>query len=215
MIKRFICLIFAFSTILSISVSALKPTDDFYILGKDNKKICNVLNITEKELKDLCDENFITYLAVNKNNTKQIKLTETKTSFSKKIGNLTHLSDDTALTLTEETLIPEGIKGQIVNKNGQKFVKTEAETNDSGGNFIVTNYITVSDKKLLTLSFYTKSSLDTDYIEEIFETFNEDGFYNETKTKSPIMYVIWIAVILLSLGAAFIIYTIIKDIKNP
>ena len=215
MLKRFICFIFAFCTVLSISVSALKPTDDFYILGKDNKKICSVLKITEKELKKLCDENFITYFAVNKNNTKQIKLTETKTSFSKKIGNLTHLSDDTALALTEEALIPEGVKGQIVNKDGQKFVKTEAETNDSGGKFIVTNYITVSNKTLYTLSFYTKSSLDTDYVEKVFETFNEEGFYSEKDNKSPIMYVIWIAVILLSVSAAFVIFTIIKDIKNP
>lgn len=215
MLKRFICFIFAFCTVLSISISALKPTNDFYILGKDNKKICSVLKMSEKELEKLCDENFITYLAVNKNNTKQIKLTETKTSFSKKIGNLSHLSDDTALTLTAEALIPEGVSGQIVNKDGQKFVKTEAETNDSGGKFIVTNYITVSNKKLYTLSFYTKSTLDTDYVEKVFETFNEEGFYNEKDNKSAIMYVLWIAVILLGIGCSFIIYTIIRDIKNP
>lgn len=215
MLKRLVCFIFAFCTILNISVFALETSNEFLVLGEDTEKICNVLNLTKKELDNICKENYITYFAINKNNTKQIKLTEKETEFSKKIGNLTHLSDDTALTLTEEALIPEGVSGQVVNKNGQKFVKTEVETNDSGGKFIITTYITVSDKKLYTLNFYTKSSLDTSYIEEIFESFNEKGFYNETEPKTAIIYVIWIAVILLIIGAAFIIYTIIKDIKNP
>ena len=215
MLKRLICFIFTFCTILNISVFALNTSNEFLVLGEDTKKICDVLKLTEKELSNICKENYITYFAINKNNTKQIKLTEKETEFSKKIGNLTHLSDDTALILTEEALIPEGVSGQVVNKNGQKFVKTEVETNDSGGKFIITNFITVSDKKLYTLSFYTNSSLDTSYIEDIFETFNEDGFYNEKEASSPIIYVIWIGIILLIISAAFIIYTIIKDIKNP
>lgn len=215
MLKRLICFIFTFCTILNISVFALNTSNEFLVLGEDTEKICDVLKLTEKELSNICKENYITYFAINKNNTKQIKLTEKETEFSKKIGNLTHLSDDTALILTEEALIPEGVSGQVVNKNGQKFVKTEVETNDSGGKFIITNFITVSDKKLYTLSFYTNSSLDTSYIEDIFETFNEDGFYNEKEASSPIIYVIWIGIILLIISAAFIIYTIIKDIKNP
>ena len=215
MLKRLICFIFAFCTILNISVFALNTSNEFLVLGEDTEKICDVLKLTEKELSNICKENYITYFAINKNNTKQIKLTEKETEFSKKIGNLTHLSDDTALILTEEALIPEGVSGQVVNKNGQKFVKTEVETNDSGGKFIITNFITVSDKKLYTLSFYTNSSLDTSYIEDIFETFNEDGFYNEKEASSPIIYVIWIGIILLIISAAFIIYTIVKDIKNP
>ncbi len=215
MLKRLICFIFAFCTILNISVFALNTSNEFLVLGEDTEKICDVLKLTEKELSNICKENYITYFAINKNNTKQIKLTEKETEFSKKIGNLTHLSDDTALILTEEALIPEGVSGQVVNKNGQKFVKTEVETTDSGGKFIITNFITVSNKKLYTLSFYTKSSLDTSYIEDIFETFNEDGFYNEKEPSSPIIYVIWIGIILLIISAAFIIYTIIKDIKNP
>ena len=215
MLKRLICFIFTFCTILNISVFALNTSNEFLVLGEDTKKICDVLKLTEKELSNICKENYITYFAINKNNTKQIKLTEKETEFSKKIGNLTHLSDDTALILTEEALIPEGVSGQVVNKNGQKFVKTEVETNDSGGKFIITNFITVSDKKLYTLSFYTNSSLDTSYIEDIFETFNEDSFYNEKEASSPIIYVIWIGIILLIISAAFIIYTIIKDIKNP
>ena len=215
MLKRLICFIFAFCTILNISDFALNTSNEFLVLGEDTEKICDVLKLTEKELSNICKENYITYFAINKNNTKQIKLTEKETEFSKKIGNLTHLSDDTALILTEEALIPEGVSGQVVNKNGQKFVKTEVETNDSGGKFIITNFITVSDKKLYTLSFYTNSSLDTSYIEDIFETFNEDGFYNEKEASSPIIYVIWIGIILLIISAAFIIYTIVKDIKNP
>lgn len=217
MFKKFICVIFSVILLLQLPALALKTDSEFSVYGEDSEDVANILDISVSELESYCEENSITYLAVNNENTKQIRLTKTETDFSNKVGNLSHLGDDTILTLAQESLIPDGVMGQVVTKGEQKFIKIEAQTSDSGGEFILTEYITAADKKLYTLSFYTAVGEDTDYIDDVFLTFSEDGFYTETESesRSPYEYVIFAAIILLAVAVVFIIITIIKDIKKP
>ncbi len=216
MIKKVLCTALLWLMLLPLSVSALDiATPEFYLFGDNPKAVSEILGLTEAELTSYCTENCITYLAVNKDNTKQIRLSIKETSFSKTVGDLSNISDQTALTLASESLLPDSVLGEIATLNGQKFIKTEAKTSDSGGEFILTEYITVAEKKLYTYSFYTDINTDSSYIETEFSNFTEQYFKSEIKPLSPVYkYLILAAIILLALAIAAITFTIIKDIKK-
>ena len=74
--------------------------------------------------------------------------------------------------------------------------------------------MTVADKKDYVLSFYTALGTDTDYTIEVFESFSSDGFYKEENGKSKFSFVIIAAIVLLALGSAYIIFTLVRDIKK-
>ena len=104
--------------------------------------------------------------------------------------------------------------GELIDKDGQSFIKTTQTLSDSGGEYSVINYVTVADKKDCVLSFYTASGTSTAYTEEVFNTFSSDGFYKEKSEKSKFSFVIIAAIVLLALGSAYIIFTLVRDIKN-
>ena len=100
MFKRiiiFFCAVFLFS----FSVFA-ESQDNFYVHGEANTYVSEILGMTENQLKDYVKDNNITYLAVNKDNTKQVRKTEISDAFSKKTGSFLALKDNEILELAEE-----------------------------------------------------------------------------------------------------------------
>ena len=210
--KRIIALLAAFLLLFSVTVSAeskisLKPDGEFIT---ETEKIAEIIGMEKDGLLDFCIENNIIYIAVNKDNSKQIRVTVKETDFSKSIVNINGLSEDKINGLLPDIIGIEGVKGKVLNKNGQKFIKTEILSKDSGGDFLITEYITVADKKVYILNFYTNKNADTDYIEKTFESFESPYFVNETN--SSITYVI-IAIAIFSVASVIIVITIIKDLK--
>ena len=95
-IKRLSALAFAVLT-LSLTLSAAEITEnpgkEFLVYGdkQSNEKIAEILEETADSLDNYCYNNGIIYLALNEQNTKQIRLYENSTAFSK-VGELTSLS---------------------------------------------------------------------------------------------------------------------------
>ncbi len=204
MIKKiiiFVCAVF----LLSFNVSA-KSQETFYVHGSANNYVSEILGITEAELKDYVKDNNITYLAVNKNNTKQIRKTEISDAFSKKIGNFFALDDNEILELTEELTGFKDVNGTVFEKGNKKFLKIELKTTDSGGEYILTQYITVANSKKEILSFYTAANTTTDYIEDVFSSqFKVSGKVTVLKVISII------GIVLFSILAVVVTGAIIKD----
>lgn len=189
-----------------MNVFALQLDNEFYVYGQDNKELSKTIDMTESELKEYCKNNNITFLAVNKTNTKQIKRTEIEDAFSKKIGDFFALKDNEIIELAEELTGFSGVKGTVFEKGNKKFLKVELKSADSGGEYFLTQYITVSDSKKEILSFYTAKKENTDYVEEVFSS------QFKTSKSSTALKVISVIGMVLFGGLALVVFVaIIKD----
>ncbi len=165
-LKKFVCVLTVLILIFGFSVSA---DEEFFVYGTDNLKICEILKMSEQELQEYCKNNNIIYFAVNKDNTKQIRKSAEKLNLSGNFVNLSALKDNEILELTGSLSRFDGANGKVVKINGQKYLKTELKTSDSGGEYIITEFSTVSDSIKQITTFYTAENTDRDYIDLYFE----------------------------------------------
>lgn len=207
MIKKLLLSLAAFTVLLSLAVWALEIGDGFYLYGRDNDEISKVLDMSDDEIKAYCEQNSITLLAVNSDNTKQIRETERVTEFSKTVGNLAVLSDSEIKNLTADLCGFDNTAGKVIKKDSYKYLKVELKTTDSGGEYILTQYITVKEGKNITLSFYTSSELSTDYCDEIFNS--------QFKNTGTLKVVITILLAFLFGVAALLSVMIVRDLNAP
>lgn len=220
MIKRIIAVVLVVCSLICFEVSAadklsLKPYGDFYIYGEDNSQIAKLLELDESGLYDYCDKNNIEFLGINADKSKQIIITATENEFSSNVVNISFLSDEKIRELTPSILGMANVRGEIVQKDAQKFIKTELKSSDSGGEYLLTQYITVADGELLTLSFFTDISSDIEYIEKSFENYQSSMFLKEKdEGNDSKRYIIIAALAVFSVATVFIALTVIKDIKK-
>ncbi len=187
-IKKIICIVVVLLIGCSFSVLA---EDDFLVYGKDDiDRFCEVLNMDAGAIKDYCDENNITYFAINKDNTKQIKRTELVDAFSQKAVDLSVLDDNEILKLAGDISGFPDAKGEVINHQNLKFLKLRLESKDSGGNYTLTEYITVKDAKKVMLTFYTAKNESEEYIDKVFsEQFQKETNYTPFLTVGIIIFI--------------------------
>ena len=205
-------LICALTIILcAFNLSGITPDDSFILYSNSPDKVCEILKVDKSELKKTVENSNILYLAVDQNNTKQIQLTYKETDFSHSISNLNNISDASINSLLPEITGMENIKGEFVYKDGQKFVKINLRSKNGENEYILTQFLTVTDKKLYTLSFYTATNVDTDYIETTFLLSNEKLKINPNKNYSIIKTAIICATVIFSIAFLILLYTILRD----
>ena len=185
--------------------------DEFTVYGEDSGKAAEILGMSETELDGYVSQNNIVYLAVNEDNTKQIRLTVDATAFSESTGNLSLLSDSEIEELIPDITGDSAVKGEIIENGGQKFVLSRVSSEDSGGGYTLARYFTVAGDNEYILSFYTSDGVSEDYIGEVFESFKSDDFYGEND-KNPYSYIVIAAIAVFSAGGLYIIYTLIRDL---
>lgn len=218
--RKIVCFLLV-SLILSFNVSALGDSADFtvddefltYSSGGEAESIAETLKMTEAELIAYCRENGIVRLAVNKDNTKQIRAEITESPFSESIENLNDLSNSRITEIMTSITGDKSVKGEILKNGGQKFVRVHILTGDSGGEYKVMRYITVADRKEYTLTFYTAKDVAEDYTDKVFESFTSPDFKKKDEAESSYGYIILAAIILLAGLAVYVAVTIIRDIK--
>lgn len=204
MFKKIICILSVFLLVFCVTASA---DEDFLVYGEDDiEYFCKTFDMDAGEIKYYFEQNNITYFAINRDNTKQIKRMEFVDEFSQKAVDLSVLNDDEILKLTGDISGFPDAKGEVVKHAGFKFLKLSLESKDSGGNYILTEYITVKDSKKVILAFYTASGQDEEYIEKAFQ----EQFEPETNYKPFLTVGILIFVFIGLVAVAFII----KDFKQ-
>ena len=215
MLRKIFCAATAL-ILLMIPVSAagrisLKAGDEFTVYGEDSGKAAEILGMSETALNEYTQQNNIVYLAVNEDNTKQIRLTVAATAFSESTGNLSLLSDSEIKELIPDITGDSAIKGEITENDSQKFVVSRVSSEDSGGGYTLARYFTVAGDNEYILSFYTSDGVPEDYVGEVFESFKSDDFYTR-EDKSPYSYMVIAAIAVFSAGGLYIIYTLIRDL---
>jgi hypothetical protein len=144
-LKKIICLVAIFVLCFCFSVSA---EGEFLVYGEDDIELfCRAFDMDDCEIVDYVNENNITYLAINRDNTKQIKRSETVDAFSKKVVDFNVLADDEIKNLANEISGFENSKGEVVTARGYKLLKSELKTKDSGGEYVLTQFVTVKNSK--------------------------------------------------------------------
>lgn len=219
--KRLICIAAAIA-VSALSVFAdgtgikINAGKEFTVLssGKNEKELAKILGITEDELIGYCRENSIEYLAVNRDNTKQIRLSVKQTEFSSAVINFSNLSDENIAAVVPDIVGVSNVKCETADKNGQKFAKVRLSSSDSGGDYTVSQYITAANKKLFILSVCTAADKDADYADEIFEGFDSGDFNHTKSTKNGYNGIIVGAIVILAVVCAFVTITLIRDIRS-
>lgn len=200
--KKAICL-FVICVLFVFNVTA---AEDFLIYGEQTGEVAKALGMTESEVQTFCEQNKINYLAVNKDNTKQVRKAEFSDEFSKKIIDISVLEDDKILEFSSLLTTFGSVKGEVVKHDDMKFLKVELETTDSGGKYSLTQYVTVSNSQKTVLTFYTADGQDKSYIDEVFES----QFPTQTDYKPYII----IGVVLFALMGAAVAVLIIKELRQ-
>lgn len=205
-------LIFVFNAEATEKFNVTTP-EGFYVYSEQPSKVADILKKPEDELSSYVADNFINYLGVNEDNSKQIKISSYTTDFSNSIVNLSYLKDDNINSIIPEISGLQGVRGDIVTKDGQKFILLNLKS-DNG--YILTQYITVANKKTVILSFNTDINTDTDYTKTVFEDFICDDFVSQkTAEKTDAKaYIILAAAIIFGILTIIIIISLIKEIKQ-
>ncbi len=192
---------------------SLTPGNDFSVYAQDPAAVAEIVGLPQDELADFCNEQNIVYLAVNRDNTRQIRVSVYETAFSENVGNLSALSDEKITALVPR--MTGGTHGEVVKNGGQKFLKEQLRSSDSGGDYILTRYTTVAAKKIYLLAFYTAVGTPQEDAEIIFATYSSPDFLGEG-AKTPARYGGWIlaAMVLLFAVSGFLVFTLIRDIRG-
>ena len=201
-VKKILCFIVAFALCFSFSVSA---EEEFVVYGEDDIELfCRAFGMDDCEIVDYVNENNITYLAINRDNTKQIKRSEIVDAFSQKVVDFSVLDDSEIIELNKELSGFENAVGEVVSVGGFKLLKSELKTEDSGGEYVLTQFVTVKNSKKIILSFYTASSADRAYIEDALkEQFPKERNFKPVAIVGTVAFSLAIAVALVLIIAEF------------
>lgn len=209
-----ICLVFLFGfSVTALEIDKITPDEDFIVYSKNPGKVAEVLSCDPESLANKITDQNIRFLAVNEDGSKQIQGTETETDFASSVKNLSNLSDSSIKTLLPDITGLPNITGKIVSKDGQKYVKINLKNENE--DYILTQFFTVQDSKLCTVSFYTKSGVSTEYIDSTFKT---EGSISDNieipKTPTAFKVIVVIGTVIFGLACLVLIYSIARDIIN-
>lgn len=207
--------------LVALNVCALKPNqitipDDFLVYSESNAaSVAQALNIEQKKLEKEIENSGTLLLAVNQNNSKQIRLTVDETDFSAATGSFATLSDTAIKSLLPDITGLGNVQGKIVkDKNGEKLVKIELKNQNE--DYLLTQFFTVTDHKIYTLSFYTDSGESTDYIGNTFPTTNasENNTISEKSVSNHTLIQVAVIIATIIFGAIFLflLFTILRDL---
>lgn len=201
---RFICIIAVLVCIFSITVSAdeskifeIELSKDYNVLylGEDAAPMAKKLNMKPKELKNYMAENGVLMLAVSKDKSRQIRIIEEQTEFSKLAEDISAMDKTSLNEFAQIVTADNNTEFSYVNNNNRKYIKFSDTLTDSGGSYVMTQYVTICGGKIYRYCFYNSGKTE---IAEADETFNNFKLLGFEEKKLPewfsIVFVLGIAV---------------------
>ena len=172
---------------------------------KDMSDAADIIGTSEKELKKQCSDNNVVLLALNKDNTVQVRLSKYQTAASKKAVGINDISDE--------------ILSDDMKKNGYEkiaigntvFLVTSEKLTDKGGEYVSKQYFTVRNGYIYQISSYVSNGADGKVAEDIIKNIEikRDAVYS-TGQKITVALIISAVIIVVEIMA----FGIIKDIRK-
>ena len=147
---------------------------DFYYADEyaDKTKISEITGVSVTELEEHYKQNNIKLFALDKENKVQIKISSFADDFSSKTVDFSKYNDEQLKDIAKNILNNEqALNLKIVSSNNHKFLTAKEAHKDSGGEYTVTQYITVVNGKNYSLTVFAPIDYSSDYADEIFESF--------------------------------------------
>ncbi len=170
---------------------------DEYIFAYSGDKldsIADTVGMTSDELGDYFEQNGVLFLAADKDNSMQIRISSYENEFAELVGNLSALDDNEITQVADVLSGDENGDFRIFKGKKYVFILFTEQLTDSGGDYISQQYITVFGGKIYRISVYMPSDKGTFSFDTIVDTFE----INESKTPFPlwltVLFVLGIAV---------------------
>ena len=143
-------------------IVSVEMDNTFSIFPEDAKALSGIFKRSEDEIEAYCKQNNVVYLAADNDNSRQIRITLYTSDFANSVVNISGMSDDKIIASAADIVGTDGVRGEVINKNGQKFFKLQRPFRDSGGEYILTQYFTVAERQNVVLSFYNSLNVNID-----------------------------------------------------
>jgi len=183
---------------------------------KSNQDFLQKINYTASGFKEYLEKNNIVFYAINKNNGSEIVLKCLSSEFSKSIENL-ELLDSDALSNVAQKIVADS-NYTVCEKGGSTFLKIAINSEDKGGRFCGSQFLTVKNGMIYSLSVvFQGTDVDVDTENKILKDFNisqNSGFSWREFEDVIIAVIISLGIILFVVVAGYIIYRTIDDIRN-
>ena len=235
----FITLVMAVSVIFPVSAETLAEDGehnvsitlpDGYVLlnletAEDNTDLIESLGYSVSSFKDYLKASGVNsaktlFLGYETQNKSQISVKCWETDFSKKIGDLSYLDDDSLSKTAKELVKTKGASYKSVQVNGMKLLEIRTNNKDSGGSFGSVQYLTIRNGNFYSVNFTFVGQLNDANVNTAWNTLS--SFNVETNSEKSVwdvnsilvMVVLSAAIIAGIVLMIVIIYTLIKDIKK-
>jgi len=216
LVVLFICSTFFVSAKDYGDFSINLPKGYKYALKNDKKtEIADIVGVSKKEIENYFSDGKLEFLAVNSDNTSQIKLSVLEDDFSKKIVSFNNLDDNRLLQLANSFFTGSydnvTANAKVVENNNHKYLKYSEKLTDSGGQYTVTQFITVYNGKIYRFSVSFTAKQGESFDNEIFK-----GFMLKEKNENSLVLktVLIFGVLVFSAVIIFAIFGIVKTYKN-
>ena len=183
--KRYSCAFFALFLLISVNVGAVTieeyaltfPTlEEYAVLTEDNLsengEALEKIGHSQTSMKQYMSDNSLVLFAMNADNTRQIQVFCKETEFSSRVGNMSHLGDDDALSLVNRFVKVNTVSDLSLLVIGDiKYYEIVSSGTHSGGAYKNIEYVTVCGGKLYTFSFY-ESGAGSGFEEHVSDVMN-------------------------------------------
>lgn len=186
--------------------------------GDDLTELAAVFDMNAESLQNYFDQNKVLFLAANPANTCQITLTCTENEFSKNAVSFSLLSEGEINTIANDLAGDSfDVKDVIQGEDGNPYIHLEKKLHDSGGDYSVTEYLTVCSSNLFTLSISVAELNKPDIKpDKVFAGLVINDTVRPAKDTDGLIYtalaVLGIAVF--SALAVYLTYTVIRDMRK-
>ncbi len=165
--KRILFVTAILMLIFSISASAITLAEhnlsididgQYSVLTREtlgsNEELVSSLGHSLTSIRQYFDDNSLILFAVNADNTRQLQVICKETEFSKRLGDMSYLSDNDALSFVNRFVTVKTVSDLTLLTIGDtKYYEIVSSGTDSGGEFCSVQYVTVRGGKLYTFSF--------------------------------------------------------------
>ena len=162
LLKKFLCFILCAILFCGFTVWAADreisiDVDKDYISaykGDNLDNIAKAVGMTVEELENYFEKNGVLFLAANKDNSIQVRVSSYENEFSELVGDLSALSDKEIKQVAEELKTSDEAEYSLYSSDRYKFILFSELLTDSGGQYISEQYITAKNGKIYQISIY-------------------------------------------------------------
>lgn len=206
--------------LLSINVSANTKTKEFKIDTpkgftevyhlENLSKAAKILGMSDGELSEFLKKNEITYFAVSNDKSTQIRLSGVEDNFGNTVGEMNNLNNKQLKDLIKTLKKESTAKFSIDTSNGRNYIKSSSLLKDSGGEYTVTQYLTVVNGKTYYLTCYNSGTKTSSEIKSVFSNLI---IYDVLDKTNNLKYIIGLLIVALMLICVGLIVGIYKKLK--